>query len=278
MHLNDQALQLLQRQQKEWPLAAANYAALSRIETKKLSINGFDFFIQFNPARITSSAAKTDAQTIRERPCFLCRHHLPLEQEVLPYRAGSGNEYMILSNPYPIFPLHLTIPDRRHTKQLMWGRMDDMLELADQLPDFVLLYNGPKCGASAPDHFHFQAGNKGFLPIQTSVEGGASLDNYPVKTYLFEWEKSLPSTFSFVLDPEPMINLLCWKTGSKYYTVVFPRKCHRPAQFFATGAANILLSPATIDLGGVLITPLEKDFRKLTAADVSDIFNQITLL
>ena len=278
MHLNDQALQLLLRQQKEWPLAAANYAALSRIETKKLSINGFDFVVQFNRARITSSAAKIDPKTIQERPCFLCRRHLPPEQEEFPYTAQSGNQYMVLLNPYPIFPFHLTIPDRKHTKQLMLGRMDDMLELADQLPDFVLLYNGPKCGASAPDHFHFQAGNKGFLPIQSLVENGVCLKNYPVKTHVFEWEESLPSTLSFDFDPEPMINLLCWKTGSKYYTVVFPRKCHRPAQFFATGAANILLSPATIDLGGVLITPLEKDFRKLTAADVSDIFNQITSL
>ena len=261
-----------------------NYAALSHIKTKKLSINGFEFIVQFNPARITSSSAPIDPQTIQNRKCFLCRHHLPPEQEILPYTAQSGNQYMILCNPYPIFPRHLTIPDRNHTPQLISGRIHDMLELAAQLSDFVLFYNGPQCGASAPDHFHFQAGNKGFLPIQATVESGASLTHYPVSTLLFESEEASEVAASFhqflsaLQEPEPMLNLLCWKTGPKYYIIIFPRKRHRPAQFFATGDAHILLSPATIDLGGVLITPLEKDFQKLSASDVTDIFNQIANL
>ena len=285
---NQQVMQLLNRQLATWPLAAKNYQALAHVETKQLQINGYTFIVQFNPARITSSAAQIDPKTIQERKCFLCRHHLPPEQELLPYTTQNGNEYLILCNPFPIFPHHLTIPDCCHTDQLIAGRIQDMLELAALLSDFILFYNGPMCGASAPDHFHFQAGNKGFLPIQKVVESGISMEQYPVPAYVFESEEadSVAAFFYLTYDallttvpsqPEPMINLLCWKTGNRYYLVLFPRKCHRPTQFYAEGAANILLSPATIDLGGVLITPLEKDFRKLSATDVLDIIHQISI-
>ena len=290
---NEQTAQLLERQKKEWSLVKANYNDLAAIETKKLSVNGFDFIVQFNPARFTSSSANINPQAVRERTCFLCPCHLPLEQELLPYTARSGNEYLILCNPFPIFPSHFTIPDVNHTDQLISGRIEDMLELAEQLSDFVLLYNGPKCGASVPDHFHFQAGNKGFLPIQALVESGASVEHYPVPAFVFESEEASSVAASFHLfyatlqetltqtpsaaEPEPMLNILCWKTGGKYFLVLFPRKLHRPAQFFAEGDAHILLSPGTIDLGGVIITPLEKDFRKLSEADVAHIFEQICL-
>jgi len=275
MQLNDQVIQLLHRQTIAWPLAAANYSALSHVKTKKLSINGFDFTVQFNPARIISSAANTDPQAIKERKCFLCRHHLPPEQESFPYTAQSGNKYFILCNPYPIFPRHLTISDDHHTDQLIFGRVDDMLELAEKLTDFVIFYNGPKSGASAPDHFHFQAGNKGFLPIQSLVESGTSLVHYPVPALVFTSDEIDAATTCLHQNPEPMLNLLCWKTGHTFYIVIFPRKRHRPSQFYARGETNILFTPGAIDLGGVLITPLEKDFCKLTAADVSDIFTQI---
>jgi len=274
--LNTLALQLLKKQTKEWPLAAANYAALAHVKTKTLSINGFNFVVQFNPARITSSAAPTDPQSIQSRPCFLCPHLLSPQQEQLPFTAQSGNPYMILCNPYPIFPQHLTIPDCHHTDQRISGRVDDMLELAEQLTDFVLFYNGSKSGASAPDHFHFQAGNKGFLPIQSLIESGASLTHYPAPALVFTTGQIDAAAAYLHQEPEPMLNLLCWKSEHTFYVVVFPRKQHRPSQFFATGDANILLTPGTIDLGGVLITPLEKDFCKLTAADVLDIFTQIS--
>ena len=288
MFITHQVQQLFTRQVTTWPLAATNYAALSHVKTKKLSINGFDFIVQFNPTRITSSAAQIDSQTIRERPCFLCSHHLPVEQEKLPYTTESGNNYLILCNPYPIFPQHLTIVDLCHTPQLITGRIEDMLELADQLPDFVLFYNGPQSGASAPDHFHFQAGNKGFLPLQREVERGARFDRYPAPFSLFTSDDPMSVSNSFSLffndlqeeascQPEPKINLLCWKKETTYHLVLFPRKLHRPAQFFAQGDARILLSPGSVDLAGVLITPLEKDFIKMNEADVLDIFAQVSL-
>ena len=286
--LSGQIAQLLNRQTKDWPLAAQNYQALAHVETRQLQINGCFFIVQYNPARITSSTASIDPQTIKERTCFLCRHHLPPEQEFLPYTAQSGNEYLILCNPFPIFPRHLTISDVNHTDQLISGRIEDMLELAEQLFDFVLLYNGPRSGASAPDHFHFQAGNKGFLPVQILVESGAPLEHYPVTALVFESEEASSVAASFhrvfaslqeqsPMEPEPMLNLLCWKTGSKYYLMVFPRKLHRPSQYFAEGDTHILLSPGSVDLGGVIITPLEKDFRTIGEADVVNIFEQISL-
>ncbi|MCL2737898.1 MAG: DUF4922 domain-containing protein [Bacteroidales bacterium] len=277
--LNDQALQLLRRQIKAWPLAAANYAALSQVETKKLSINGFEFLVQFNPSRISSSAADTDPQAIQNRKCFLCTRHLPPKQEILSWYLSKYNRaYNILCNPYPIFPLHLTITSKRHIPQQLFRRMGDMFKLAEQLSDFVIFYNGSKCGASAPDHFHFQAGNKGFLPIQFLVENGTSLEHYPVSVSVYKSEQAsdMVSFFRFHHKNDSMLNLLCWKTGKMFYMVAFPRKLHRPVQFYAKGEANILLSPATIDLAGVLITPLKKDFCKLSAADVSDIFTQIS--
>ncbi|MDR2586298.1 MAG: DUF4922 domain-containing protein [Prevotellaceae bacterium] len=275
MQIAHQVDEMFKRQVKTWPLAATNYTALAQVETKKLTINGFDFVVQFNPARITSTAAQIDTQTIQERRCFLCLHHLPPEQEVLPFTAQSGHQYSVLCNPYPIFPHHLTIPDVNHTDQRISGRIDDMLELADLLPDFVLLYNGPKSGASAPDHFHFQAGNKGFLPIQILIDSDRSTQGYPLSFTHFQSENPGSITCG-IQDPEPMLNLLCWKSHNKYHLILFPRKLHRPSQYYATGDAHILLSPGTIDLGGVLITPLQKDFNKLSVEDVTDIFKQIS--
>ena len=288
MQLNSEVHRLFDRQIEEWPLAAANYAALARSLTKKITISGFEVHLQHNPARIGSCAANMDAQTLLERPCFLCSHHLPPEQEKLPYTTQNGNEYLILCNPYPIAPRHFTIPDANHTPQLISGRIEDMIELAQQLPHFVLLYNGPKSGASAPDHFHFQAVSKDFLPIQLLLESGAPLSSYPVPSFVFESEEptSLASSFHLFLalfqeaapqENEPMLNLLCWKTHQTFYLVAFPRKLHRPAQFYAQGDAHILLSPGAIDLAGVWITPLEKDFDKLSPLDLSDIITQISI-
>jgi hypothetical protein len=286
MHVNEQAKQLFNKQVNDWPLAAAHYAALAQVEVKKLSVHGFDFFVQFNRGRIISSTANIDPQTIKERKCFLCIPHLPPQQEFMPYRCKTGHEYAVLCNPYPIFPRHLTIPDVNHRAQIMLGRIEDMLELAEQLSDFVLFYNGPQCGASAPDHFHFQAGNKGFLPLQAFIESGLPIKNYPLPLFVYESEEAESVAFTFDLyvtafqkilpqTPEPMFNLLCWKTGKMFYLVIFPRKGHRPRQFFEEGDARILLSPGAIDLSGIVVTPQEKDFRKLSEADLSDIFSQI---
>jgi len=298
--MNDAVKTLLKEQLQEWDLAAGNYAALDTVKVKELVVDGYTFKVQFNPARILSSAAKVDPKSIKERKCFLCLAHLPAEQKGLPYTAPGGNAYTILCNPYPIFKQHLTIPSVQHIDQRISGKVGDMLELAGYLTDFLLFYNGPQCGASAPDHFHFQAGNKGFLPIEKDIEkiledkgkvignGIYKLPDSPVQTFIYKsedaaaiekWFEGIYEQFQKVApsEIEPMMNILCWKANEHFYLVVYPRRAHRPTQFFADGDANILISPASIDLGGVFITPQQKDFDKITAAEIKDILQQISV-
>lgn len=291
---------LLEEQLVDWPQAAENYAALEHIEVKSFEVDGWTYKVQHNPKRIVSSAAKVDARSISERKCFLCAANRPSVQRSVPYTAPSGNSYEVLCNPFPIFRQHLTIPSTQHIDQRIAGKIGDMLALAGSLTDYVLFYNGPQCGASAPDHFHFQAGNKGFLPIEIDIEeilstralsvgeGVYTLLDAPAHAIVCtsddaatveRWFNAFYERFSAIApsDIEPMMNLLCWKSGTTYYLVTYPRRAHRPTQFFAEGDDNILISPASIDFGGVFITPQQKDFAKLTAADIKDILQQVSV-
>jgi hypothetical protein len=165
--MNQTIHHLLTGQLASWETARNNYAALSGVRVKELNVNGILYKVQFNPARIVSSGAKVDAKSILERKCFLCPANLPPVQKGIPF----GGHYNILVNPFPIFPRHLTVPELAHTPQRIATRFTDMLELAEALTDYTIFYNGPKCGASAPDHAHFQAGNKGFMPIEKDWRG-----------------------------------------------------------------------------------------------------------
>jgi ATP adenylyltransferase/5',5'''-P-1,P-4-tetraphosphate phosphorylase II len=231
--------------------------------------------VQFNPARIASSAAKVDPQSIRERKCFLCSDNRPPEQKGVPFKE----QYTILINPYPIFPRHLTIPALAHTPQRIASRFDDMLDLAQQLDDYAVFYNGPKSGASAPDHFHFQAGNKGFLPIENDRNWGNAIriESENKQEMLNRFRQIYDNLPLQPDDDEPMLNLLTWFENGKWATYFFPRKKHRPACYFAEGGDNLLISPASVDLGGVFITPLEKDFEKITAEDIAGILNEVNI-
>jgi len=265
--------QLFAEQLSNWELAQNNYSALEQVKTKTLFLDGREYKVQFNPARIISSAAKVDAQSIRERKCFLCAENRPPEQKGISFKG----RYTILVNPYPIFPRHLTIPSDEHTPQLIASRFDDMLDLARQLDDYTVFYNGPKCGASAPDHFHFQAGNKGFLPIEKSrnwnkairIESGNKQEILDRFQQLYD---SLP------LQPdnlEPMMNILAWYEKTQWIVCIFPRKKHRPSCYDAKGEANLLITPASAELGGVFVTALEKDFLKITAEDITRILDEV---
>ncbi len=290
---------LLAQQREYFPLAKKFYESLDCVQEKSLVIDSLTVRVQFNPARIQSSAAKVDEKSISERKCFLCEAHLPVEQKGLPF----GEEYLALVNPFPIFRQHFTVPHLTHIDQHIAGRVGDMLALADLMNDFVIFYNGPKCGASAPDHFHFQAGNKGFIPLETELEAilkrgeilspEEDLSVYRIKPFganciafvsdnVESIEQAFSKAYSYLAErtpeqAEPMINVLGWKWNDKYVLTLFPRQLHRPSQFFAEGDENILLSPAAVDLGGVFITPLEKDFVKITAEDLIDILNQILI-
>lgn len=293
---SQQANDFIESQKAAWPLAADNFAALGRVRVKTVSLPGMTVKVQFNPARIVSSGAKVDAKTIRERKCFLCGANRPHEQQGISW-AG---RYTVLVNPFPIFPRHLTIPDDTHTDQLIKGRIADMARLAAALDEYTVFYNGPRCGASAPDHMHFQAGNSDFLTIAPALEdaehkviatdGDATLalvDSLPLKVFVIDaddpeaGQRLFGRLYAAIPVPEgekePMMNILCYATPAGERMLVIPRKRHRPSFYGTEGDDCMLLSPASVDMGGVFITPLEKDFNRLDAALVKKVLDELCL-
>lgn len=277
-------------QRAEWPLAARNFDALDGVEVRSIAMPGMDIKVQFNPARIVSSGAKVDARSLAERPCFLCGKNRPAEQRGIDWRG-----YTVLVNPFPIFPRHLTIPAVGHTPQRIQGRVADMLALAAELPGYTVFYNGPRCGASAPDHMHFQAGNSDFLPIwqaldaaplRTVADDGAGTrlsvcTALPVNVFVVD--AATPEAGERMFDrlyrvlpegeEEPMMNLLA--AGSRL--VVVPRKRHRPSFYGTEGEGCMLLSPASVDMGGAFITPRREDFDRLDAQLLARVFDELCL-
>ena len=280
----------------EWEFARRNFEALRRIETKTFDLDGFSIRVQFNPARIVSSAAKVDAASVVARKCFLCSENQPPEQRGLPW----GDGYRVLVNPYPIFARHFTIPAAEHVPQSIADRYGDMLALARGFDREVVFYNGPRCGASAPDHAHFQAVGKGAMPLEAEVgrfatekvleASGAAA--YAIRDYLrggfvirsadasaaaacfgklYEALEVLPA------DAEPMMNVLTWYDSDGWTSCVFPRTKHRPACFYGEGATDLLVSPASVDLAGVMIVPRKDDFVKITAENIRAIFNEVCI-
>jgi hypothetical protein len=282
----------------DWDLAAANYSLLGKVQSRVLSFGTFQLLLQYNPERMRSSSAKVDPKSIGERPCFLCEKNRPAEQRGILY----GDNLTILVNPFPIFRRHLTIVSGSHTDQRILPNFRSMLSLADALSEYVIFYNGPQCGASAPDHFHFQAGNRGFLPIENDFGNRKSVvllretngvairawSGYMrgIATLTSGSADSITEVFNMFFErfrlqqpdnPEPMLNILAYKDKAGYTVHLIPRILHRPRQFFAEGDSQILLSPASVDLGGVIITPREADFHKITNDDIKDIFSQVSM-
>lgn len=278
-----------------WPMAAANFEALAGVKVKELDVDGMPFKVQFNPARIASSGAKVDKASLAARPCFLCAKNRPEVQEGIDWKE----RYTVLINPFPIFRRHLTIPDTTHTDQLIEGRIADMMDLAAALEDYTVFYNGPRCGASAPDHMHFQAGNSDFLTIAgaledadlktVATEGEATLsvvDSLPVKVFVIDaadhkaGEKLFQRLYQALPVPEgekePMLNILCYPTPAGERLVVVPRKKHRPA-CYGTDPGCMLISPASVDVGGVFITPRPEDFEAFGADTIRNILNEVCL-
>ncbi|MDE6266170.1 MAG: DUF4922 domain-containing protein [Muribaculaceae bacterium] len=291
--------QFLLDQLAEWEQARNNFAALSGVKVKELEVDGMPVKVQFNPARIVSSSAKVDAKSLKERKCFLCAANRPAVQRGLEW----GGRYTVLINPFPIFPRHFTIPDNGHVDQLIDGRIADMVSLAADMKGYTVFYNGPKCGASAPDHMHFQAGNSDFLTI------GQALENADLQPLLVDGDgeavlsvvQDLPLNM-FVIDTteadaaqrlfnklyaampvpegekEPMMNLLCYVTeDDEARLVIIPRRAHRPSFYGTEGENCMLLSPASVDMGGVFITPLEKDFNRLDADLIRQVYDELCL-
>lgn len=293
---SSQINKFLAEQIDEWPQAAGNYAALANVKVKSFGVGPLTLKVQFNPARIVSSAAKVDAKSLAERKCFLCHDNRPAVQRGIDW----GERYTILINPFPIFPRHLTIPDKSHTPQLIKDRIADMLALAGELDEYTIFYNGPRCGASAPDHMHFQAGNSDFLTIaaaledcdlqEVAAEGEARLylaAGMPMGVFVIDadtpergqrlFDRLYDAMPTPVGEAEPMINLLAYSTPIGVRLAVIPRKRHRPSFYGTEGPGTMLISPASVDMGGVFITPLEKDFDSLDAGIATKIFEELCL-
>lgn len=297
MSTQEEANHLFEDQKKSWPLLGSNWEKLEAARMKKFQFDGYTIQVQFNPRRIVSSAARVDKISIKNRNCFLCPEHRPPEEK----NVWFGKDYEILCNPFPIFREHFTIAHAMHTPQVIEPGFPAFLDLSKALPELVVFYNAPNCGASAPDHMHFQAGNRGFLPLEEEIQtirrkyghslwrtAGLSVtavEDGNRRFILLESDdqealgKLFQDLFLFVKDlqdgEEPMINMLSYFRNG-WQVFIFPRERHRPWQYFEEGSKNILLSPAAVDMGGMLITPLEKDFVKITREDIGDIFSQIS--
>lgn len=251
-----------------WPEAAARFEALDNVLSKHFNIDGFDVTVVHNPSRIQSSAAKVDKASIAQRKCFLCDANRPAQQQHIDWRG-----YRILVNPFPILPHHFTIVAKEHRKQSIGGAIDDMVALARLLPDFAIFYNGPACGASAPDHFHFQAVEKKSLPL---FQQG----NPPFKVIRLAGDEAAQAGVDKALsqlpkesgETEPKVNIFCTTEDSAPCITVIPRRRHRP-DFY--GEEGMLISPASIDLAGVIVAPRRQDYDKIDAATIKEIYNQL---
>lgn len=265
-----------------WPFAAENFRRLKETETRSLATSPRPFSLQHNPARAVSTGADTTASAIASRPCFLCAGNRPAEQISLPF----GGDYEILVNPYPIFPDHLTIAATKHTPQHF--DCATMIRLAKALDGFTIFYNGPRCGASAPDHSHFQAAPSRCFPVWNDLP-----DKQYADVAIFD---ILPGCISVLSDDssiheaaldrilsglpsagadEPDVNILTCRHGGKFRSVIFPRRRHRPLCFGTEDDPGArMISPASIDMAGVIVTPRRSDFMALSADEVCQIINE----
>ena len=258
------------------------------VQCSMFNVQCSTFVVQFNKERVRSSAAKVDSASIAQRPCFLCKENRPVGQKSIDYQG----RYEILENPFPIFPKHLTIPTYRHTPQALQGRFGDMLQLAKDLPEYTVFYNGPKCGASAPDHMHFQAGSRHFMPIEDewqnrigehlTVVGQTRLhlmNDVPRNTLMMiaESQEDAVKLFDVIMESlsQKMVNVLTYYEAGQWFTFIFVRTKHRPACYFAEGEEQMIISPASVDLGGVFITVREQDFQRINATDIERILQEV---
>ena len=271
------------RQLEVWTDARHRFRDLKHVETRQFSDQ---LKLQWNPARIVSTGAKIDKKTLGERPCFLCDKNRPKEQ----MSKQIDEKFHLLVNPFPILPVHFTIPARKHQPQLIYKNYGEMHRFISLHSDLMVFYNGPKCGASAPDHLHFQAGTNGILPLQTNWQRLSrnltdiiSLNDeekisvvrdfiVPAFVIISKSAESDEALFRRLYkampqrgdETEPMMNIISWRKGEEFISVVIPREKHRPKAYFAEGDAQFVVSPGALDMSGLIITPREEDFRKLT--------------
>ena len=281
------------RQMEKWADARHRFRDLKHVETHQLSDQ---LKVQWNPARIVSTGAKIDKKTLGDRPCFLCDKNRPKEQ----ISKQIDERFLLLVNPFPILSVHFTIPAKKHQPQSIYKNYGEMHRFLSLHSELMVFYNGPKCGASAPDHLHFQAGTSGILPLQANWqrlsrnltdiislnddEKIALIHDFVVPAFVIisKSEDSDEALFQRLYksmpvrgdETEPMMNIIAWRKGDEYISVVIPREKHRPEAYFAEGDAQMMVSPGALDMSGLIITPREEDFRKLTEESATAILQE----
>lgn len=289
-----------------WPLACSNFRALKDVKVREIEVGGLTVKLQFNPARMISSAAKLNKEDIAKRRCFLCRENRPVEQIMLKFEGRKNKKYDILVNPYPIFPDHLVIAKSNHTDQSIWHRYVDMLDLARKYTGYTFFYNGPKSGASAPDHHHFQGAPKGLMPLENDVNACISKDDVTLEyltsvqdaslyhykrftTGVFvlraETAKSAAKLFYRLLDcaelpegePEPLFNLFSWWADGEFRSIVVFRRSHRSHHYFSDGPDHLTMSPGCADMAGVFIVPVPDEYEKISSELLTEMVAEVSV-
>ncbi len=293
---------LLVKQKENWPFLNDGYQALKFLQTREITFDSFSISLQYNPNRITSSKAKVDETSVKGRNCFLCYSGLPPEQKGILYNGA----YLILCNPYPIFPEHFTMPNINHFPQNIKSSFNTLLNLSKDLSEYYsVFYNGPQCGASAPDHLHFQAGTKMFLPVEKNFDALKSLygeeiiknnthEIYGIDDGIRRFVSVESKNYNSIIkifgrlyntleklygsDKEPPMNIISGYTAERGWRVLFfLRDKHRSSHYFKEGEERVLLSPGATDMGGICILPLEKDFKNLDKSTLKEIFAEVTI-
>lgn len=266
----EDADRLFTDQLKQWEDARLRYQQLAEVQTRKLEKDGKIVTLQFNPTRIVSTGAKIDAKTIKHRACFLCDMNRPEEQMGL----ALSDRFQLLVNPFPILKRHFTIPMRQHAPQQILPHFKEMMEFADRLNGMFIFYNGPLCGASAPDHMHFQAGPRDAFEMNFH-----SLHHELRGSNIEKMEEKFRQIYDSLPIPdgqtEPMMNVIAWKEGEEFVCIVIPRSKHRPDCYNAEGEEKLLVSPGALDMAGLIITPREEDFHKIHAELAINIIKEV---
>ena len=304
--MNKEIDKFIKDQLSVWPLAAKNYRALKKVRAKSLTIGGLDVVVQYNPSRKISSEAPLDPESVKARPCFLCPENRPAEQHDIEFEGRKGRKYRITLNPFPIFPRHLVVSSFDHIPQSIWRRYQDMLDFVRDNQSFTCFYNGPKSGASAPDHMHFQACPRDLMPLEKRVDflldGGLErkplvymtsvkeadlyhLDEYVRGVFVLRamTAKSQAKLFYRLLDcaqvkegdSEPRINIITWRTANEFRSVVIFREKHRPHHYFSDSSDHLAMSPGCADMGGTFITTRPEDFDKIDPSLLESVLDEV---
>jgi len=296
--LPERCLALLSGQKEAWQKLKDAYEVLGTVRMRNVPLNGFSVRLYYNPGRLTNATAAVGQKDVKGRPCFLCLHNLPHEQKGILYREA----YMILCNPMPAFPSHFTIAHVEHRPQSISETFDAFLGLMVDLGSgWITLYNGPRCGASAPDHLHFQSMPAGQMPAEREIREEARLlvvtqiedvfvyrvNDMGREIIMLVGDNRLSMAHAFTrvftalkkvipTEDEPMVNIAGFHEGASWHVALFPRQKHRPDAFFREGDERIVVSPGAVEMAGVLVTPMERDFVRLDATSVEAIYREVS--